>query len=240
MKEPTKSGFTTGNKYFLFAFDVLKKNDQFLRENAGDVYKEIVDFANEAVNYLGIFINIPSREEEYVKSSMFYFINHVFVPLSSGIWFDVLSGNLPVCFFEIRSILESLVKCYLADLRYPNESFFQDRLYLLEEEKISNSKWMRELEIQLDLDKAFVTLWGRLSERWVHTKGIMNQFVRQVENQSEAPTWALIIPMKYNEDDLDTLVDLRNYIFKLRKLIQEAMKKYNQRFNFDVFKPPSS
>ena len=135
MAEQTQTDSAASEKYLGHVFEVMRGNEQFLRENAQDVYREIVDLANDAIDYLGIVLEHPTREEECVRRSMFVFLNHVLMPLSGAIWLDVLSGNLPVCFVEIRSVLESLVKCYLADLRYPDQEFFQERLRLLEEEK---------------------------------------------------------------------------------------------------------
>ncbi len=249
MAEQAQTDSAASENYLGHVFEVMRENERFLRENAQDVYGEIVDLANDAIEYLGIILEHPEREEESVRRSMFYFLNHVLMPLGGAIWLDVLSGNLPVCFAEIRSILESLVKCYLADLQYPHQEFFQERLRLLEEEKfevggkqqkISISMRMKELGKHLGLERDFIALWGRLSERWVHTRGVMNQLVDQVVNKSDVPAWALVVPMNFGENDLGTLDELREHLARLRNLLKVVMEKYSQQLKSHKTKPASS
>src|SRR3989304_6063539 len=56
------------------------------------------------------------------------------MPLSYGIYFDFLGGNLPVCFTQLRMLLEQLAKCSMSDLKYPDLTFFQERIKSLETE----------------------------------------------------------------------------------------------------------
>jgi len=249
MSEPMQADSGASEDYLSHVFEILRGNEKFLRANAQDVYSEIVGLANDAIGYLGIILERPTREEESARRSMFYFLNHVLMPLSSAIWLDTLSGNLPVCFAQVRLALESLVKCYLADLRYPDQEFFQDRLRLLEEERFevggkqekkSISRQMIELGEHLGLERNFVTLWGKLSESWVHTRGVMNKFVEQVVKKSDVPPWALVVPMNYTSNDLGILDELRERLAQLRNLLRLAMEIYSRNLNSPEAKRASS
>jgi len=44
------------------------------------------------------------------------FLSFVLLPLSYGIFFDFLAGNLVASFMQARTLLEQLAKCYLADI----------------------------------------------------------------------------------------------------------------------------
>jgi hypothetical protein len=228
MAEETKSNSTLMEDDLNCTIGVMRKNGVFLRQNAEESYYEVVNLINDALNYLGFAVKKKGSKEYYVKHSMVFFLYHILVPFSCAIHLNMLSGNIPVCFMELRLVLESLVECYLADLRYQDQSFFQEKLKLLEEEKEkkSTSKLMRELGEQLGLN--FVALWGELSQRWCHTKGIVDGVVAQVVEKSDAPSWALVIPMHYAKSDLDTIDELRSRISKFRSLLAAAMEKYQQ------------
>ena len=159
------------------------------------------------------------------------------MPSSYAIYIDLLIGNLPACFMELRLMLESLIKCYLADLKYPEQSFFQRKLELLEKEtkdkkgeKVPKREhdFIKEFDEIINSDVRSVKLWGKLSKDWVHTKGIVDRIVSQISGKSEAPSWALVIPMNYAEDDLDTIKELGNRISQFRKLLKDTIENYKQ------------
>jgi hypothetical protein len=236
MAEQTQTDSTGSEKHLSYVLEVMRGNEQFLRENARDVYGEIINLVNDAADHREIIFKHPTKEEECVRRAMFYFLNHVLVPLSSAIWLDALSGNLLVCFIEMRSILEALVTCYLADWRYPDQEFYQERLRLLEDERVeicgkqkrvSISRRMKELGKHLGLEKDFVTLWGTLSGRWVHVRGVMNQVVDQIVDKSDVPPWALIVPVSFAENDMDELGELGKYLAQLRNLLKVTMENYD-------------
>lgn len=220
-------------------FEVMTINELFLRENARDVYSQIVGLCNDAVDYLKVIFDFPQKVEESNSRSMFIFLNHILLPLSDAIWLDTISGNLLACFSEIRTILESLAKCFLADLHFPDQPSFQERLRLLEEEKteangeqerISISKRMKEIGKYLKQDKDFVVLWGKLSNDWVHTRGVTGRLVDQLE-KTNIPAWSLVLPMNFAKDDLEILTELGKRLAELRHLIRLSVGNYQEMLN---------
>ena len=97
-------------------------------------------------------------------------LNHVLMPVGGAIYVNALTGNLPACFMELRLALESLVKCYLADLKYSDRPFFQEKLNLLEtgikidqvlhtEQATGDLRWFRaglHLQTRAEVRAAFV------------------------------------------------------------------------------------
>ena len=172
---------------------------------------------------------------------MVFFIHHNLMPSSYAIHMNLLMGNLPSCFMELRLTLEILVKSYLADLNYPEQNFFQKKLELLEKEtKNKNGKkiqkrehdYFREFDIKVQLDKESIKLWSKLSKDWLHTKGIIDRIVKQISEKSEVPSWALVIPMNYAEDDLDAIKELGKRVSQFRKLLKVTIENYKQEFSF--------
>ncbi|MEM2493582.1 MAG: hypothetical protein QXE23_08610, partial [Nitrososphaerota archaeon] len=175
--------------YLRHTYEALEKNFHFLHERAPEVLEQIVDLLNEAfTKYLGLVLKHPARERESARRAMFYLINHALLPAGSAIWLNALSGNLPACFVEARFLLESLVKCYLADLNYSEKESFWERIRALEEEDRNISRWMREADKRLGLGKAFVELWRELSERWAHAGGAMRRILETVEAKGRPPS----------------------------------------------------
>ncbi|MGH7800258.1 MAG: hypothetical protein ACREOW_06450 [Thermodesulfobacteriota bacterium] len=232
MAEETKGNSTAAEKYFDYVIEVMRENEKFLNKNAKETYDEVIELINDAIDYVALAVKKEKSEEDYVKRSMAFFLNHILIPFSYAIYVDLLAGNLPSCFMELRLILESLVKCYLADSKYPEKSFFQERLNSLDQERLRDWKLMKELGNRLGTGDDFLALWGKLSEYWSHTRGIMDRVVAQVIVKSDVPPWALVIPMSYVESDLDSIDELHNRISKFRSLLTVGMEKYEQELGF--------
>lgn len=119
---------------------------------------------------LDMLLREKDSREDYVKRSMFFFLHNILMPSSYAIHTDLLISNLPACFMELRLMLESLIKCYLADLKYPEQSFFQRKLELLEKEtKDKNGEevpkrehdFIKEFDEIINLDRESVRGEGR-------------------------------------------------------------------------------
>jgi hypothetical protein len=240
MAKETRDSSTAMDEYLDGTlFKVIRENEKFLDNNVEEAYSEVVGLVNDAIKCLGLAVkDVESQEDRvslYLERSMAFFFYHVLSPFSCAIFTDVLTGNVPACFMELRLMLESLAKCYFADSKYSERTFFQERLELLEEEW-STSRLLRELGRELGLGNRFVALWGKLSRGWVHTKGIMDKFVGQIE-KSNVPRWALVIPVNYTENDLDALEELRKRISQFRELLAAIVEKYQQEPGFCASSP---
>jgi hypothetical protein len=208
MAEEIKNG-STGTDLLAYIYERMRENEEFLHHNASDALGEVAGLINDAIDNVGHISERPEREKEHVERSMSFFMHHVLMPFSYAIYIDLLAANLPVCFMELRLMLESLVKCYLADSKYPDSGFFQERLNFLEQElktkKWSTSKLMKEFEGKLATSDDFAALWHKLSQDWVHTEGLVNRLVRNVIEKSDIPPWNLVLPMNYAKSDLDAI-----------------------------------
>ena len=230
-----KKNSTAADNYLDYTMKVMKENEEFLRRNAEETYGEVIDLINDAIDLVGFAVKRKGSREDYVKRSMVFFLHHIFMPSSYAIHTDLLIGNLPTCFMELRLMLESLVKCYLADLKYPEQSFFQEKLELVEDDlkRGSTSKLMKELGEKLGLKNDFIALWGKLSKDWIHPKGVIDKVVTQISEKSGAPSWALVIPMNYAEDDLDTINELCKRVSQFRVLLKFTIDNYKQESGFE-------
>jgi len=213
-------------------FEVMLYNEAFLMNNVKEIYTEIIEFINQAIDFVIVVNKKENSIERYSRYSMFYFFNHILMPFSYAIYIDVLIGNIPICFIELRLILESYVKCYMADLTFPEINFFQDKLNLIEkylnEQRVSISSLIKQFEKKVGLINEFITLWGKISFSWVHSKGIMNGIIKRIIEKSDVPPWSLILPMPYTNNDLEALEGLRKAISQFSDLLSKSIKNYKE------------
>ncbi|MCX9026474.1 MAG: hypothetical protein OIN85_10325 [Candidatus Methanoperedens sp.] len=240
MEKKRNNNLSEGTKYPDFIKNVMRENDDFLKKFAKETNNEVSELMNDSVDYMSFFAK--KGEENWAKSTMAFFTIHMLMPLSYAIYVDLLAGNIVVCFMELRLMLESLAKCYLADLKYPDSTFFQEKLELLEKEtKSKNGKtiskreydFMNEFDKELGFNECSIKLWGKLSKDWVHTKGIMDKVVYQIAEKSNVPPWGLVIPCNFLKADLEDIEELHKRISQFRNLLKITMKNYKQEFSFE-------
>ncbi len=212
--------------------ETISENESFLLNNAKGVIEEVVGLTNDAIAIIGFAVRRPANKEDYLERSMVFFIFHALLPYSYGIYLELLAANLPVCFIELRLLLETLAKCYLADLNYPDLSFFQEKLNSLQQAERNISELMRKLGNEVGVGNEFHAMWKSLSEDWVHTRGFVNNVVTHISEKTDAPPWALGVPMNYVQSDLGTIDELRNQISRFRNLLKTTMEKYKQELGF--------
>ena len=220
-------------KYLDFVTNVMRENEDFLIKYTKETNNEISELINDSIDYMMLFAK--NGEENWAKSTMAFFTIHMLMPSSYAIYVDLLAGNILVCFMELRLMLESLTKCYLAELKYPDRTFFQEKLELLEKEtKSKNGKtiskreydFMKEFDKELGFNECSIKLWGKLSKDWIHTNGVMDKVVYQMAEKSNVPPWGLVIPCNFVKADLEDIEELYKRISQFRNLLKITMKNF--------------
>jgi hypothetical protein len=227
-----KMSSSAGDELLEFLFERMRANEGFLRGGSEEVYAELVGLVNDVTQHLGAAFDTGVTAEDFVKCAVIYFLNHILGPVGMAIYLNALSGNLPGCYMELRLALESLMKCYLADLQHSDQHFFRDRLRLLEEQareqRRSITRMMRDWDQDLGLEQEIgsAALWSTLSEEWVHAKGVMERIVDHVIEESSVPPWGLVLPSVFAEEDLVTLDELCRCLRQFRAIMKAAIDKY--------------
>ena len=216
---------------------VAKENEEFLNKKAKESFEEVVELVNDTIDYVYPYVYLIIKEkrkklEECATHPMFFFALHILMPFSYGILTDLLIGNLPACFYELRMMLESIAKCYIAELHPEEDLFFEDKLLSLEEvlreRGVSTSKLLEYFGKMIGLDDEPLKLWGKISQDWIHTTGIASKIVEQLTEKSELPPYALVLPMIYGEADLNTIEELGKRISNFRRILKITMDKFKE------------
>ncbi|HUW11710.1 MAG TPA: hypothetical protein VM537_18410 [Anaerolineae bacterium] len=232
MTENAGRDATPMQAYLEDLMQTMTENHQFLRENAKELSDEVVEFINDAIDYAALVTKAERSTELYLERSMAFFLYHVLMPFSYAIYPEALLGNVPGCYMQLRLLHESLVKCYAADSWYPHETFFHQRLALLEKSGPRTGRLMRKVGRQLGFHNELADLWNQLSREWIHTKGIVDRVLDRLDQEADVPPWALVVPLNYTEDDLDALDHLREQISRFRGLLRATMEQYQQGIGF--------
>lgn len=221
-----------------YIFLVMRQNNEFLHKNAKQVCDEIIWLINNAIDYVIFLVKQERSKEKYVRCAMSFYLQHILMPVSYGIYPNLLSGNLPVCFREFRVLLEALAKSYIADLKHSNLSFYEERVKTLKKEMydkhISITKLMNEMDENLDLkNNNFRILWEKLSEEWVHPTGIVRGITDHIVERSDVPGYALASPMNYGATEIKDIKELKDVVSKFNSLLELTFKKYCKEINFE-------
>jgi hypothetical protein len=230
MEKEMNNNLPEGTKYLDSFTNVMRNNEDFLIKYTKETYDEVSELRNDSIDYTSFFAK--KGVENMTKSTMSFFTIHMLMPLSYAIYMDLRAGNILVCFMELRLMLETLVKCYIADLKYPDSTFFQEKLELLGKKK-TISDFMNEFDKEIGFNVCSIKLWRILSNNWIHTKGVVDKVVYQMAEMSNVPPWGLVIPCDFVKADLEDIEELQKRISQFRDLLKITMKNYKQEFSFE-------
>lgn len=217
--------------YLTDSYSILSENERFLREHAPDSLDEIIKLIIDSIDAVELVVKSGKGAQLYSQSCMAFFSHHILMPYSYAIYSDLHAGNLPVCFMQLRVILESLTKCYLADTKYPEETFFQSKLDLLNRNsRDSISKMASRVGDAVGLNNRLKVMWNRLSNAWVHTRGIAEGLVQHITEKEGFPPWSLVLPTAYNKDNLGAIDELRKEVAEFRVFLKTVMDKSHNLF----------
>ncbi len=224
---PTKKLFymsEQNNAFSKITYETMSKNEKFLLKNFRDVIDEIVELANDAIDYAASCAKQDMDRQLYGQKATHFYTYHVLMPTSNAIFISLLTGNLPACFRELRFMVEMLAKCYLADIHYSNLSFFRDRLRALEnqdgEKRIPEIVFIKEFAEKNGLEE-IITLWKALSEEG-HARKFVERVVENIIEKDNVPGYALVIPIPYSKGDIHDLNELNNYVVSFRNILNKS------------------
>ena len=213
-------------------YDTMKENMEFLEKRSEWIIKEAIELINDSINCVATLMLTNKKARFIERNATAFYILHGFMPTSYGIFINLLAGNLPSCFRDLRFLTELLAKCYLADLKYPNEKFFESKLNLLEQEKNEKGEKKREYEYIKEFEHKVgfkknkcLKLWGKLSEEF-HARKYVKRFVNSIIEEGIPPSYSIILPMNYLEHDIASLKRLYSYIREYRKILRKTMTNY--------------
>jgi hypothetical protein len=205
----------------------MEENYNFLLQNAKETHDEVIELANDAIDYTINFAKKPDIQAEMIRSCVSAYVFHILQPQSSALYIDLLTGNVPGCFNKLRLLLEGLIKSYEADMQFKEQTFFMEKVQSLEEEiypkgKTSISKLMEKH------GKKHRKLWQKLSNDWIHTGGLVKKIMEPLlsQNKEMPSSWALYFPAGYSPGDLSELSELQKDVSLFRKLLDADIQKF--------------
>jgi len=206
---------------------ILEENETFCESNevGHRTWVEIVELMNEAIdNVLWETKEIDWRHL-FAKYAMLNYFFSILMPISYGIYFNYLGGNLPVCFTQLRTLLEQLAKCFMSDVRHPDLLFFHERIKALENEMERERLSLTNL-IEMVAPEG-VSIWRNLSKDWVHFKSF-DRIVAIVSERQDVPGWSLTVPIGYSDTELPEIDELGKYVSRFRQILAKNVKEWKR------------
>jgi len=203
--------------------ETVRENEKILLGRYGrasPAYDEVLALVNSAEKYVEIFMEEGESSRRYSNSCIRPYVFLIMRPFSYAVLADLLTSNVVACFMELRLMVESFVKFYYADLKYPKQASFREKIRLLQEEIRDKEKSMSDLIEECGWDKIVKGvnfLWRQLSRGWLHTKGIVDRIVEEVTSNPSLPAW-LGEYRTYTDADLHVLGDLRKTVAVFRSV----------------------
>jgi len=222
-----KNTLSESNKLIELITEIVPNNEKFLLNKTEESYIEVIELINDTIDYVKFFAETEDKND-YVESSMFFLIHHIVLPNSYAIYTDLMIGNLPACFMELRTMVEALPKCYFAESY--EASFHMEKIRLLEKymkkKNISISSLLSRLDSELNQKDGSHNLWKELSEGWIHLRGIVSKWMEELSENSSLLSYRLIIPTDYSDEDIGTINELQKCINRFRDILRLTIEKY--------------
>ena len=163
---------------------VVLDNAKVLEERAKGVLEEAEGLINDAWKY-----------DEVEDESMQLYVIGILQPMAYRVYLDLLLGNLPAFFMELRLLLESLACCYIAKIS------LEDPSPGIARSDVPASKILREFSKATSLGNKPNELWSKLSNDWCHalkttgkgSRGMLAKVIECLEKHSIPPS----IPLFY-------------------------------------------
>jgi hypothetical protein len=202
-----------------------EKNETFFKSGpARKSWTEIVELVNDAIDHVGWFVKLTDWRSSLATSPVANYLAVLLMPLSYGVYTDLLVGNLPCCFMQLRVLIEQLGKTRYSERGSSQKEPFQEKLTDLET-KIAQRKISLTQVIRGSLGHETAELWAGLSERWIHVKGL-RRIIEAVEADSSRLN--LVMPMPLTEADLPDLVELQKGVATFRRVLAQTVGEWKK------------
>ena len=207
--------------------NVIVANESFLFDHTQSVYGEAMSLFSDFINNsISVQPHIQTASA-YSASSLAFFLYHTLSPFSVAIYTSLLVGNLPGCFMMLRLLTEAFGNCLLADREYGQMNQFSKRLQFLQESKRRTTDILLELDKSINYEKSAVELWKSLSSDWAHASRYAPRLTDTVSNTGTAPSWSLMIPNTFGEEDIEILTELGTAISIFREIANKTISQWD-------------
>jgi len=201
-----------------------RSNEEFTRScpAASETLKLLVDLWNYTLD-----VEVECFRSNQPKAVPLTLL-HIVQPQIYGMICNFLIGNLPACYMSMRVVLEAVVDAVIVSGRFCDSPFPNNLEHLRRLERETRLSFADKCRLLIPTSAQNIVedvndLWSYLSEYWAHAKGIVRKLddkVREIIREGQSappPMWALALPYRYDETDID---DIREFVSKLGKLTE--------------------
>jgi len=222
--------------YFKMIVSVIRGNfyNRLGVRELDEALSEVMELVNDVIDY---WREVP--REHFVnlafRSAFLFSLLHIVWPSANGVALDLMMGNLPACFMQLRLIVETMVKSLATDyaFKFKGISIYDAEAleYYLKKERVSTSGFLRDMFPEVvgdDIARRTLKLWGRLSEDWVHFRGTVSRIKEHVEKGRFPPSYHMALPIELDEEDVEDLRELAKRVKEVRELLEHFFEEWRQ------------
>ena len=203
MNESTES-------YLDMCIKTIKENEKFLQsdDELEKIYTEILTLADDALGMYPLDNKFSDPWTEFVMNAL--------QPLSQGIYFCALSGNIIACFMQLRLLIEYLALTSIAS-KNPGDNLLEKL------EKVrTDYDGKRISDMIKNFDMEAYRIWKSTSE-WHHAKSHSRRIEKTIIDEG-VKLWSIIQPAPYYKEDKKELMELFQSIRQFRKILKSHRK----------------
>lgn len=188
----------------------IRENEKFFQsdDELKKIYAEIVTLADDALGMFPLDDKFSDPRVEFVMNGL--------QPFTQGIFISALTGNIVVCFMQLRLLVE-----YLA-LTHHAEKIEGDNLLEKLQTVRNHYQEKRPSDLIKDFDSQAYDLWKKLSS-WHHARTHSKKIEQTVIDEG-VKLWSILQPAPYYKEDEKELIELFQYIQQFRKILKKYMK----------------
>lgn len=195
--------------------------------------KEAVELVNDIIGYIAYYARVDKERsiDLLARSAFLNALNFIIMPTAYGVLTDLLLGNLPAYFMQLRLIVEASAKALATDYVAEFKEISLYSIEALEQYKVSTSKFLKEIlpeVIGKEAANETLKLWSKLSRNWLHFRGIAQKLRERIETYGFPPSYSIVLPIKYDEEDKKDLQELTKRIKETRKLLKISFESWKK------------
>lgn len=214
-------------------YDVLVHNEMFLSKH--DKFINVLSCTMELStnDTVRLWQENISGINEYMTEPEGLYLTLYHYPRSTALIVNLLSGDVPTCYFQLRVMLESLACSYNVKHSKCLTSHYNTEKMLeyiesvrAERENLKSVMKNTSRKLGLSGNASFTYLWNITSSEYIRTAGFISRFKKEMKN-SIPPAGSTVVPIRYCESDKKNLKKLGTCIAAFRVILDKVFEDFS-------------
>jgi len=228
-------------EFLKFMNERARENHKFLQEKIRDLPIEVVELINDIEDVREKLAELYRRDERVAGYYLMYpALVTVCMSQSYMVFVSLLLGNIPVACYCLRVMIEALECAVYLDLKYRDRKNVFEKARSRDYTSFSPCKLKRNIAKVLGnerLAEALCIYYKHISSFWTHPatrlpltskegtfpSGLLIKIIKALVERGIPPSYAFVIPISYDENDLEDLRELLDLVQAFRESLKQLV-----------------